>query len=229
MRKLLKMIYLKTLINQDKQAESILIQKQQVLDIVLKNKVDKLIHDKINKDNNTQIKLNIDVKISTKKSMGQNPKINLFQYFVNFKKKVKSSEVLKVYNQEIYDKIESLVNGLVMRDYRGEFLDLYLIKNIIFKKKVRYSNVEKILMINLPIMTSAIIDLQNKNNYGMIEYFDNLSKENYKKIKDKIDMIDILVKEIPSKPMDKEEPKNEDQQNNLENELIVLAENKKIV
>jgi hypothetical protein len=119
------------------------------------------------------------------------------------------------------------VNGLVMRDYRGEFLDLYLIKNIIFKKKVRFSNVEKILMINLPIMTSAIIDLQNKNNYGMIEYFDNLSKENYKKIKDKVDLMEMLVKEIPVNSINKEERVQEDQHNDEEDDVIVLAENKK--
>ena len=77
-------------------------------------------------------------------------------------------------------------------------------------------------MINFPIMTRAVVDMQNKNNFGLIEYFDNIGKNKFGKIKNKIDLIELLANEIPIKK--KEINLNKDSENPNNEEKISLDE-----
>ena len=103
-------------------------------------------------------------------------------------------------------------------------------KKVIFNKKVRLSNIERILMINFPIMTSAIMDMQNKNNFGMVEYFDNISKQKSRKIKDKLDIVEQLARRVPlgEEDIGKEEDEVDEgkEENGNKDEKLLLEENK---
>ena len=121
---------------------------------------------------------------------------------------------------EEVEKFESMINCFVIKDHKSDdHLDLFIMKNLILSKKLRPAQLEKILMISYPIITSSIEDMQNKNIYGMIEYFDSfLSRDNYKKINEKVEIIERLLLEIPS-VREVENKKNEENQSQFEEKI----------
>ena len=218
--KLFRNIYLIAIMNRDQITDSLIIKKKHLMNIILKNKIDLVTYNSLNgyTDSKEVKDLVLDIRILSKKIPY---KKNLYKFFINSKKKGNMEEdVLKINNNEIFEKFESMINCFVIKDHKSDdHLDLFIMKNLILSKKLRPAQLEKILMISYPIITSSIEDMQNKNIYGMIEYFDSfLSRDNYKKINEKVEIIERLLLEIPS-VREVENKKNEENQSQFEEKI----------